>query len=153
MQTRESNLSAVLPAASSSGTSDRGTGAVNRTIVEPTTLAARPGGEERRRSQRVLLRIRAEVHIKMKGKTESVGVYTLSVNPFGAMLVSPSNLPVESRLVLEHSLTRERVACHVVRSAVEMPEGFHVPVEFDVPSPGFWKIDFPPEDWKIHAQL
>jgi hypothetical protein len=29
-----------------------------------------------------------------------------------------------------------------------MPEGFHIPIEFDSPAPDFWKIAFPPTDWR-----
>jgi hypothetical protein len=29
-----------------------------------------------------------------------------------------------------------------------MPEGFHVPLEFDSPAPDFWRIVFPPLDWR-----
>jgi hypothetical protein len=104
--------------------------------------------EGRRRSRRVLLRIRAHVHVNLKGKQATLEVRTLSVNPYGAMIIAGENLLPDTRLVLENALTREKVACRVVRSAKEMPEGFHVPIEFDVPAPHFWMIDFPPDDWK-----
>jgi hypothetical protein len=153
MPTHELNSTAARPAATLSTPGDRRIGAAHATIPQPAPPPARVNGEDRRRSQRVLLRIRADVHISWKGKTESFGIHTLSVNPYGAMLISPRNLLANSRLVLEHGLTQERVACRVVRSAVEMPEGFHIPVEFDMPAPGFWKIAFPPEDWKIYEDL
>lgn len=114
--------------------------------------AARNGslvlGEERRRSQRVLLRVRATLHFDVQGKPTSVAVTTLSVNNHGALLVSPRNIPASSQMVLEHGFTRQKVGCKVSRTPREMPEGFHVPVEFDPPAPGFWQIDFPPPDWK-----
>jgi hypothetical protein len=110
--------------------------------------AGKPGGEERRRSQRVLLRIRANVHVNLRGKQTTLEVRTLSVNPYGAMIISPENLPPQTRLVLENVVTHEKVACRVVRLAKDAPEGFHVPIEFDAPSRKFWMIDFPPEDWR-----
>jgi hypothetical protein len=116
-------------------------------------VAGRIAGEERRRSQRVLLRIRANVHVNLRGKQASLEVRTLSVNPFGAMIISAENIPAQTRLVLENTVTREKVACRVVRSAKEMPEGFHVPIEFDAPAPKFWMIDFPPDDWKPHDNI
>ncbi len=115
--------------------------------------AAKTGGEERRRSQRVLLRIRANVHVNLRGEQTSLEVRTLSVNPFGAMIISAENLPPQTRLVLENSVTREKIACRVVRAAKEMPEGFHIPVEFDAPAPKFWMIDFPPDDWRPHDDV
>jgi len=116
-------------------------------------VAGRIAGEERRRSQRVLLRIRANVHVNLRGAQATLEVRTLSVNPFGAMIISAENLPAETRLVLENTVTREKVGCRVVRSAKEMPEGFHVPIEFDAPAPKFWMIDFPPDDWKPHDNI
>lgn len=104
--------------------------------------------EERKRSQRVLLRVRADIHVAVQGKPATLQASTISVNPQGALVLLKQALPAETRLVLEHSSTREKIACRVTRGAKEMPEGFHVPVEFDSPSPGFWKIDFPPADWR-----
>ncbi|MGH9571941.1 MAG: hypothetical protein ACRD40_00205 [Candidatus Acidiferrales bacterium] len=100
------------------------------------------------KSQRVLLRVRANIHVAVKGKLSTLQASTVSVNPQGALVLMKEALPAETRLVLEHSSTREKIACRVARAAKEMPEGFHVPVEFDSPSPGFWKIDFPPLDWR-----
>lgn len=104
--------------------------------------------EERRRSQRVLLRVKANIYVALQGKQVTFDVFTLSVNTQGAVIVMKQGLPAETRLVLEHGSTRERVACKVIRTAKETPEGFHIPLEFDSPAPGFWKINFPPEDWR-----
>jgi hypothetical protein len=104
--------------------------------------------EDRRRSQRVLLRVPALVHVNVAGKPATMQVTTLSVNHHGAMIVAPQHIPESSQLVLEHGQTHERVACRVSRSPREMPEGFHTPLEFDPPAPGFWRIAFPPTDWR-----
>jgi hypothetical protein len=104
--------------------------------------------EERRRSQRVLLRTRARIHVALEGKLTTIEAITLSVNPQGALVVMDRTLPIEARLVLEHGITKECVACKVARAAREMPEGFHVPLEFDSPAPEFWRIAFPPADWR-----
>jgi hypothetical protein len=107
---------------------------------------------ERRRGQRVLLRVRANVHVALQGQSTTFEVATLSVNPSGALVVMKQSLPAETRVVLEHKGTKERVACKVVRAPREMPEGFHVPLEFDSPAPNFWKIAFPPADWRPDDQ-
>jgi hypothetical protein len=104
--------------------------------------------EERRRGQRVLLRVRANVHVALQGQATTFEVNTLNVNPCGALVVMKQSLPAETRLVLEHRGTRERIACKVARAPREIPEGFQVPLEFDSPAPGFWKIAFPPADWR-----
>lgn len=132
----------------------------NRSTASPKTNLISPkspargivrqavSNEERRRTQRVLLRVKANVHVALQGKQVTFDVFTLSVNTQGAVVVMKQGLPPETRLVLEHGSTRERVACKVIRAAKETAEGFHVPLEFDSPAPDFWKITFPPEDWR-----
>ena len=125
---------------------------------KPISTSARPTSnptirpiaatEERKRSQRVLLRVRANVHVAVKGNPTTLEASTVSVNPQGALVVLKESLPADTRLILEHGGTREKVPCRVAKLGKEMPEGFHVPVEFDAPAPGFWKIDFPPVDWR-----
>jgi hypothetical protein len=123
------------------------------TVANKAVLATPPkqslADQERRRTQRVLLRIRASVHVaSQEGQATSFDVATLSVNPHGAVVVMNRNLPADTHLVLEHTVTKRRVGCKVARPAREMPEGFHVPIEFESPAPGFWQIDFPPTDWR-----
>jgi len=85
-------------------------------------LPVRTIAEERRRGQRVLLRIRANAHITTKAKeTEVVAVTTLSVNPACAMLISPRNLAAQTRFVLEHSGTKEKIECRVVSMPKHSP--------------------------------
>jgi hypothetical protein len=118
----------------------------------PTPIAAAPSvkpaiaAAERRRNQRVLLRIRASIHVALQGKNAVLDAATLSVTPQGAVVVMKQSLPAETRLVLEHSRTGQRVDCKVARPPRETAEGYHTPIEFSTPAPGFWKINFPPSD-------
>ena len=105
-------------------------------------------GEERRRSQRVLLRVRVNIHVALGSKHSTFEVTTLSVNDHGALIAMPRSLALDTQLVLEHALTKRQVACRVARVPREMPEGFHTPLEFDVTEPNFWAIAFPPADWR-----
>jgi hypothetical protein len=125
--------------------------------VKVAPIAAQPvappvrqriAGEERRGSQRVLLRVHASVHVALQGKQVTIDVTTLSVSNHGALVVIKQTLPTDARLVLEHGMTRERIACKIARPAREVPEGFHIPLEFDTPAPNFWGIAFPPADWR-----
>jgi len=111
-------------------------------------LSTQTGEQERRRGQRVTLRIKVLVHVALQGKATSFAAATMSVSPDGALVVIERGLPIDTRLVLEHSGTRERVACRIARQPREMPEGFHVTLEFDSPAPDFWKIAFPPAGWR-----
>jgi len=116
--------------------------AVPHSTIRPFT------GEERRRSQRVLLRVRAQIHVALEGKATTFDVHTLNVNPHGALVVMDKFLASGTRLVLENRTTRERVPCRVTRPPRESAEGFQIPLEFDSPSPQFWRITFPPTDWR-----
>ncbi len=89
----------------------------------------------------------------MQGKQSTLEATTLSVYNKGAMIVLKQSLPAETKLVLEHVGTKEKVPCRVSKASREMPEGFHVPLEFDAPAPNFWGIAFPPSDWKPHDDI
>lgn len=116
--------------------------------LKPVSAGTLAGGEERRRSQRVLLRIRAKVHVSLQGNPTTHDVTTLSVNAHGAMIVMKENLPADTRLILEHDGTKEKMTCRVVRPSRDTAEGFHTALEFDSPAPDFWKIAFPPANWR-----
>jgi hypothetical protein len=118
--------------------------------AQPGGATVRPviAGEERRRSQRVLLRVHGKLYMAHKGEEITMEVSTVSVNNHGALLVMKQSLPLDAHVVLEHGTTRQRVPCRVTRTPREMPEGYHVPLEFDTPEPNFWGIAFPPADWR-----
>jgi hypothetical protein len=118
--------------------------------AKPVVSSQSPGvaTDDRRRGQRVFLRVRASIHVALQGKAVTFDAATVSVNHNGALLVLKQSLPFQTRLVLEHAGTKERVPCKVIRSAQSMPEGFHTPVEFETAAPNFWHIAFPPPDWR-----
>lgn len=139
-------VKAAVPQAKTIPAYARATPIVTQTAAKPVkqTIA----GEERRRSQRVLLRVHASVHVALHGKELTLDVTTLSVNNHGALVVMKQTIPCDAQLVLEHGMTRQRIACKIARPAREMPEGYHIPLEFDSPAPNFWGIAFPPADWR-----
>jgi hypothetical protein len=98
--------------------------------------------------QRVTLRIRAKVHVALQGKESTIDATTVTVTSQGAFVVMEQSLPPETRVVLEHGQTRERIECRITKQGRQMPDGFHVPIEFDAPAPKFWGIVFPPADWR-----
>jgi hypothetical protein len=107
-----------------------------------------PQDDGKKRAQRVMLRFSMKAHVTLAGKPNTFTVTTVSVNPNGALLVAPQLIPESAEIVLENPNTRERAACRVVRTAKPMAGGYEVPVAFDPPAPHFWKIDFPPADWR-----
>lgn len=105
-------------------------------------------GEERRRSQRVMIRVPVSVRFESAGQEVRVKANTVSINDHGAMLLCTRTLSQDSKMEIENERTHERQPCRVARAPVESPEGFLIPVEFATPAPGFWRISFPPTDWK-----
>ncbi|MGB6875298.1 MAG: PilZ domain-containing protein [Candidatus Acidiferrales bacterium] len=106
--------------------------------------------EERRRSQRVTLRVGVTLHVSIEGKPKVVPAFTADVNDHGALLISPENFLLNERFVLEHNHSRQRMGCRVTRMSQVRQGGFQVAVEFDQKAPGFWHIAFPPTDWKAN---
>ncbi len=98
--------------------------------------------EERRRSQRVMLRVPVTLHVA--GSAEPLHAVTLVVNDHGGMLVIAEAIPAATSLTVENEHTGHRAAAHVVRAAQNTAEGALVPVEFEEEQPGFWSVYFPP---------
>ena len=101
-----------------------------------------PTAEERRRAQRVLLRMTILVH--MEGKVEPVRGITHTVSENGGMIVLPDPLAVGTKITIENAKTQKSVEVKVVRPPQISGEGSLIPFEFLTPSPGFWGIVFPP---------
>jgi hypothetical protein len=100
-----------------------------------------PTAEERRRAQRVLLRIGVTVHVA--GKPPMPG-NTHTVSASGAMIILAEALPEGTKLTIENSKTGNKVEAKVVRASQMTGEGSLVPMEFSTPSPKFWNVFFPP---------
>jgi|SRR5579883_1562129 hypothetical protein len=111
--------------------------------VKRSGTVARPQtAEERRRAQRVLLRMAVIVHIP--GKANPIHGFTHTVSASGAMIILPEGISQGTKLSLENPKTQKKVEAHVVRPPQLNAEGSLVPVEFTTPSPQFWNIFFPP---------
>jgi hypothetical protein len=114
----------------------------NQNVKRSPNTARPQTAEERRRAQRVLLRMPVLVHLP--GKTNPLHGFTHTVSASGAMIILPEGLPAGSKLTIENPKTQKKVEAHVVRPPQMNNEGSLVPVEFTVPSPQFWNIFFPP---------
>jgi hypothetical protein len=111
--------------------------------VKRSATTARPQtSEERRRAQRVLLRMPILIHLP--GKANPINGVTHTVSASGAMIILPEGLPSGTKLSIENPKTQKKVEAHVVRPPQMNPEGSLVPIEFTTPSPQFWNIFFPP---------
>ncbi len=105
-------------------------------------------GEERRRSQRVMVRAPVTLFVSMANQELTLRAHTVAVNDHGATVVCSRSLAADTKLQIQNDRTRQRVPCRVTRNPRETPEGYVIPVEFETPAPGFWHISFPPTDWK-----
>src|SRR6202163_2907770 len=104
------------------------------------TVARQPTAEERRRSQRVLVRMPVVIHVA--GKTLQGNTHTVSAG--GAMVIIPEGISEGTKVMVENPATKAQVEAKVVRPPQMNQEGSLVPVEFATPSPTFWNIFFPP---------
>ena len=93
-----------------------------------------PTAEERRRAQRVLLRMRVLVHIA--NKPEPIVGHTHTVSATGAMIIVPEGFAQGTKFILENPKTQQRVEVNVVRSPQMNQEGSLIPVEFLSPAQG-----------------
>jgi hypothetical protein len=105
-------------------------------------------GEERRRSQRVIIRVPVTLLVTENGQPVKIAAHTVAVNIHGAMVVCPRSLDADTTMEVVNGRTDEKVASRVTRAPRDSAEGFLIPVEFTSPSPNFWQITFPPANWK-----
>ena len=111
--------------------------------VKRSANSARPQtAEERRRAQRVLLKMPVIIHVPGKAAPQNGFTHTVSAN--GAMIILPEGLAMGTKFALENPKTQKKVEVHVVRPPQLNSEGSLVPVEFMTASPNFWNIFFPP---------
>jgi hypothetical protein len=101
-----------------------------------------------RRSQRVCLSLPITVFREGPGKhVASEETSTLIVNAHGALLQLALTVEIGQLLGIKNTQTMEELVCRVVSLGLDQPGKREVGIEFEVPSPRFWRIAFPPSDW------
>ena len=105
-------------------------------------------GEERRRSQRVIITVPVTLVVPGSDKPVRVSARTVAVNVHGAMVTSPRTFDADASLELVNGRTNEKVACRVTRAPRESAEGYLVPIAFTAAAPNFWQMSFPPTNCK-----
>jgi hypothetical protein len=105
-------------------------------------------GEERRRSQRVIIRFPVTLEVMISGEKIIVPGHTVAVNIHGAMVLCSRPFDAETSLEVVNDRTRERASARITRTPRESAEGYLTPVEFSATAPGFWQISFPSATWK-----
>lgn len=106
---------------------------------KPTTI---------RRSQRLLLAIRVVVSGQQpSGLPFAEEAVTQVVNAHGALVLMKQMVANGDRLRVRNVKTGEEVACTVVVVGEHQDHKRGIGIEFDEPSPRFWHVAFPPDDW------
>jgi hypothetical protein len=101
-----------------------------------------------RRSQRLLLRVQVLVERQLAGgQSKNEDTETLAVNAHGALILLAPPVEEHGQLSLTNKRTGELQICKVVYLGPTESGKIQVGVEFTQPSPQFWRIVFPPEDW------
>jgi hypothetical protein len=103
----------------------------------------------RRRSQRVLLRIPIQVIGQSPDKKPvSEMTHTAVVNAHGGLIYLSLKVTVGQAIILKNPETDEEQLCRIAR-ADPAPDGrTEVGIEFVKPAPNFWRVAFPPADWE-----
>jgi hypothetical protein len=101
-----------------------------------------------RRTQRVTIAMQVVVHGGGFQETSS----TVTVNAAGCLVMLKTTVAQDDPVWLINLRTREELQGKVVY--LGKPEDGKIPVgvEFSEPSPLFWGICFPPEDWRTSAE-
>jgi hypothetical protein len=101
-----------------------------------------------RRSQRVCLRLPIVVVREGPGATvASEETSTLTVSAHGALIHLSLTVEIGQLLRIKNAQTTEELVCRVVNLGPEHSNKMEVGIEFEAPSPRFWRIAFPPSDW------
>jgi hypothetical protein len=101
-----------------------------------------------RRSQRVCLSL--PIVVLREGPGDNVAseeTHTLIVNAHGALIQLALTVEIGQLLGIKNVQTMEELVCRVVNLGPDQPGKREVGVEFELPSPRFWRIAFPPSDW------
>ncbi len=101
-----------------------------------------------RRSQRLLLRIPVVVAgQRADGKNFVEQASTEVVNAHGALILMSEPMAKEQLLRMKHVKSGDEEPCKVVAIGQKVGGKTEIGVEFLKPSPRFWRIAFPPDDW------
>jgi PilZ domain len=104
----------------------------------------------RRRSMRVMLSVPIHVSGKdSKNREFNEETRTLVVNAHGALISLAAAVVADQRITVSNKATRQSLDCRVVYLGNANSGKIQMGVEFLKPSPSFWQIDFPPDDWIV----
>ena len=110
-------------------------------------LPAETPGAERRRSRRVNISMPVLVRGRKGGQAFEEEAQTISVNAHGCMVRMVNPVTRSQEITLVNKKTTEALPCTVIFIGQKESGKTEIGIEFVEPSPRFWRIAFPPEDW------
>jgi hypothetical protein len=102
---------------------------------------------EQRRSHRVHIAITVVLRGKRGEQTFEEETVTTVVNSAGGLALTTLALQTGQPLTVVHKKTAEEQVCKVAYVGVGEGNKLQVGFEFLEPSPKFWRIAFPPDNW------
>jgi hypothetical protein len=106
-----------------------------------------------RRSSRVFTRITVRAKgVDNTGRKFRETSQTIVINAHGGLLYLQESVDIGVDITLTNPITSEEQMCRVVYVGDTSDKGTRVGVEFLVPSPHFWGVEFAAADWSAPAQ-
>ena len=105
------------------------------------------GAVDRRRSHRVHIAMPVLVRGKKGTQPFEEKAATISVNAHGCMVRLTTPVARNQEVLIVNTKTAEELPCTVTFLGPKEAGRMEVGIEFAAPSPVFWRVAFPPEDW------
>jgi hypothetical protein len=103
----------------------------------------------KRRSQRIEMNVPVVVYrTRREGPPFYENTQTLVINAHGALVDLTDMVAPRQKLQMQNPESGENLECRVVSVKRERIGPPKVAVEFTQPTPSFWRIAFPPADWR-----
>jgi hypothetical protein len=121
-------------------------------MAQPDPVSKK-GSISQRRSQRLLLRVQVVAERRAgQPDAKSESTETLAVNAHGALILLTPPVDEPEQILIKNARTSESQMCKVVYQGLMEGGRLQVGVEFIAPSPNFWRVSFPPEDWASYGR-
>jgi hypothetical protein len=117
------------------------------TDLKPPAESPVNGAVAKRRSKRIHIAIPVVVRAKIADRPIEEPTTTLQVNAQGCLVYLSVQPEAGQEVCLVNPVTREQVECTVSFVAKRDAAQTEVGLEFRQPSPFFWQMHFPAEDW------
>jgi hypothetical protein len=106
----------------------------------------------KRRSQRLFIQVKVVIEGRAANKSSlTEETHTIVVNAHGALVEMGTQFDQGQIVSMRNVRTNDTADC-VVKLVTPASGGkFSTALEFTKPSPTFWRVSFPPEDWSVRS--